>query len=132
MDVVITQWGLDSYLALKHQHVFTSQDYWTSIRPDVELLKHGYPNDPKFGNHKFWSSASGRQGIIQDGFKMKWHNLGLGRVQLRLGVAIVNQRAYLCNAYVKSSPQIDVRMMTNFAVRIDFIRRNKHIERGLL
>lgn len=132
MDVVITQWGLDSYLVLKHQNIITSHDYWTTLRPDVELLKHAYPGDPKFGIGGFWSPANGPQGVIQDGFKMKWHNLGAGRVQLRLGVALINQRAYLCDAYVKNSPQVDQRMMARFAVRIDFIRQNKHIERGLL
>lgn len=56
--VVITEWALDSYLNLKHGNVFTTQDYRTTIRPDVELLKLGLPSpDPKFNNPKFWGPA---------------------------------------------------------------------------
>jgi hypothetical protein len=39
MDIVITAWALDSYLDLKHTHVFTDPEYKGTIRPDVMLLK---------------------------------------------------------------------------------------------
>lgn len=47
MQVVITQWGLDSYLELKHGRVFSPAEYWGEIRPDVLRLK-VFPDDPKF------------------------------------------------------------------------------------
>lgn len=39
MDIVITEWALDSYLNLKHANTFTDAEYKNTIRPDVELLK---------------------------------------------------------------------------------------------
>ena len=70
MDIVITAWALDSYLNLKHAHVFTDQEYKGTIRPDVMLLK-TFPIDVKFQNSKFWSIATdGKGSKISDGFKM--------------------------------------------------------------
>ena len=63
MDIVITQWGLDSYLELKHASVFSAVDYWRTIRPDVELLR-AYPAAPEFANGKFWSPAADASGTI--------------------------------------------------------------------
>lgn len=58
-DVIITEWALDSYLNLKHMQVFTDQDYWGILRPDVELLKTGIPStEPKFQNPTFWARRS--------------------------------------------------------------------------
>lgn len=131
MDIVITQWGLDSYLSLRHSNVFSRAEYWATIRPAVMLLKQ-HPTHPKFGQNNFWSPASGFNGVIRDGFKMKWHNLGPGTVELRTGIALLNGNAYLCDAYVKSSPQKDLRLMTKFEGHIDLIRQNRHIERGYL
>jgi hypothetical protein len=40
-----------SYLNIKHAQVFSDQEYWTVLRPNVELLKGGTPSpDPKFSN----------------------------------------------------------------------------------
>ena len=39
MDVIITEWSLNSYLALKHAQVFSNQEYRAILRPDAELLK---------------------------------------------------------------------------------------------
>src|SRR5262245_1681889 len=88
MKIVITEWGLDSYLDLLGNHVFDRSDYTQVLRPDVKRLLN-YPGDPKFGVSTFWGPAESPRGIVADGFKMKWHNLGPGRVQLRLCVAIV-------------------------------------------
>lgn len=56
--VVITEWALDSYLNLKHGQVFTDQEYWGALRPDVELLRTGIPSaDVRFQNPKFWGPA---------------------------------------------------------------------------
>lgn len=53
MDVVITEWGLQSYLDLVgRQNVFGKKYYQSTIRPDVELLQK-YPNPTKFQNGKF-------------------------------------------------------------------------------
>ena len=128
MDIVITQWALDSYLNLKHQTVFSSEDYRNIIRPDVLLLLQY--NSPKFKQSNFWSAANGRSGPITNGYKMKWHNLGPSSIQLRLPVAILNNTSYLCEAYVKDSPQFDQRMMARFSVHLDLIKKGNFIERG--
>ncbi|QDG51769.1 hypothetical protein FIV42_13730 [Persicimonas caeni] len=131
MEIIITQWALDSYLNLRHTNVFDGNEYWIKLRPDVMRLQH-YPNDPKFQNGKFWSIASGRRGPVTDGFKMKWHNVGNGNVQLRLTVGLLQDDAYLCEAYVKDSPQIDRRMIARFSVHLTNIRRGRYVERGRL
>lgn len=64
MEIVITQWGLDSYLDLKHRRTFSTEEYEGTLRPDVMRLK-SYPNDPKFRIAKFWSQT------VPDGFKMR-------------------------------------------------------------
>jgi hypothetical protein len=61
MEIVITEWALDSYLNLVAQQAFTAQEYKMVIRPDVERLK-TYPSDPKFQSHKFWSQAQDPRG----------------------------------------------------------------------
>jgi hypothetical protein len=70
LEIVITQWALDSYLELKHDRTFDDQEYKQHIRPDVLLLKK-YPSDPKFSNSKFWSIAEASGTRIHDGYKMK-------------------------------------------------------------
>src|SRR3990172_13130110 len=107
MVIVITEWALQSHLDLRSRNVFSDQDYWNVIRPDVDRLR-ASPADQKFGNPKFWGPATDRAGApLAGGFKMKWHNLGPGRVQLRLAVALVNGEALLCRGYVKSDAKVD-------------------------
>ena len=78
--ITITQWALDSYLNLKSEHIFTNEEYQMIIKPDVMLLK-VFPTHLKFSQSKFWSVAQGVGGkAISDGFKMKWHQVGSGRV----------------------------------------------------
>jgi hypothetical protein len=36
LDIVITEWALQSYLDLKAQGAFTTAEYKQQIRPDVE------------------------------------------------------------------------------------------------
>lgn len=120
MDVVITEWALNAYLDLKHDSAFTRDEYWGTIRPDVELLR-GYPADPKFGNGKFWSQATVSGKPIPDGFKMKWHQIGPGRVQLRTPVTIQGD-AFLCEAYVKGSEKDDKRAMFRFMTHVQKVR----------
>ena len=60
MEVIITEWGLQSYIDLKAKGVFTANEYRNILRPDAELLKTDDPFDmkhPKFGNSKFWGPA---------------------------------------------------------------------------
>lgn len=52
MDIVITQWALDSYLDLKHSNSISNQDYSSVIRPDVLLLKI-YPTTQSFRTPSF-------------------------------------------------------------------------------
>lgn len=129
MNIIITQWALDSYLELKIANVFSSNEYGKIIRPDVLSLR-DYPDHIRFSNGKFWSPASEPgYGVISDGYKMKWHNIGNGKVQLRLPVGILN-RAYLCAAYIKRNDKYEKRQLAKFKTYLQLIRRNQHIERG--
>lgn len=85
MKIIITQWSLDAYLELKHNNVFTHDYYQTQLRPDTLLLT-DYPSDSKFENGKFWSPAKFNNQLIPNGYKMKWHQVGNGRV---------------CNSYIE-------------------------------
>ena len=132
MDIIITQWALDSYLELISQKIFARQEYITIIRPDVLRLK-GYPNDPKFQNGKFWSPANDRNGlVIPAGYKMKWHQIGNGRVQLRLTVGIVDNTCFLCEAYVKKDNKVDKRKLLKFKGYLELIRQGQYVIRGKL
>ena len=134
MDVVITEWSLNSYLDLKHRQVFSKQEYHMILRPDAELLKEGWPPcNSKFLNPKFWGPATGLMGkTIQHGYKMKWHNIGNGRVQLRLAVVVLNGKIFLCQGYVKSDDKIDKRQMALLKNRINDIANGTYNYRGLL
>lgn len=132
MLIVITEWALQSYLELRSRHVFSDQGYWTVIRPDVERLG-TYPTDPKFGNSKFWGPATDRANTpLGGGFKMKWHNLGPGNVQLRVAVALVNGEALLCRGYVKSNAILDKAEMAKFKDHLRRISLGTYIRRGTL
>lgn len=129
---MITQWALDSYFNLKGQNVFNDDEFNTIIKPDGRLLLQ-YPNDPKFKNNKFWSFAQDKNGaVIPDGYKMKWHNIGNGRVQLRLPVGIINGADYLCEAYVKTNEKIEKIKLAKFKDHLKLIRLNRHIVKGIL
>jgi len=131
MNIVITQWALDAYLDLKHKRVFNQQEFDTKIKPDVRLLKH-FPSDPKFARGKFWSPATDRGGhVMSGGFKMKWHQIGNGRVQLRLPVAVLGQ-AFLCAGYVKSNDKVDKRMLAKFKTHIQLIKQSRYIQCGVM
>ena len=130
MEIVITDWALQSYLDLCD--IFTRTEYMNTLRPDVELLKH-YPNHPKFDIDKFWGPCKDKNGrVIHQGYKMKWHNLGNGLVQLRLLVVITSNKAYLCNAYVKNNVNTDFREMAKLKDKIQLINEEKFILRGKL
>jgi hypothetical protein len=131
MEIILTAWALDSYLELKHKNVFTVREYKATIRPDVLLLKN-YPSDPKFQISKFFSFATdGMKNRLADGYKMKWHQVGPGNVQLRAPIGIFSD-AYLCEAYVKSDPKKEKRMMAKFKTHLQLIRQNQFTECGRL
>lgn len=130
MEIVITDWALQSYLDLND--VFTEEEYYKTLRPDAELLKN-YPNHPKFDNNKFWGPCKDKSGtIIRQGYKMKWHNIGSGRIQLRLLVVITKDVSYLCNAYVKDNENTDFREMAKLKIKIQLINEGKFTFRGRL
>jgi hypothetical protein len=131
MRIIITEWGLDSYLDLLGNHVFDQSEYKQVLRPDVKRLLN-YPADPKFGVSTFWGPAQSPRGIVTDGFKMKWHNLGPGRVQLRLCVAIAGGVAYLCQAFVKSNASVDVANGALLTSRIKLVNQGRANLRGEL
>jgi len=131
MEIVLTAWALDSYLNLRHRDIFDAHEYAGTIRPDVLVLKH-FPTHPRLKNAKFWSQATDRSGSpISDGYKMKWHNIGSGRVQLRLPVGIFSE-ALLCEAYVKGGAKEEQRKLARFKTHLELIRRGRHIECGRL
>jgi hypothetical protein len=142
MDVVITEWSLKSYLELKGKAVFSDIDYKSQLRPDAELLKTDDPFDSshsKFSNDKFWGPAKSMGKIIKFGHKMKWHNLGPGKVQLRLCVVIIEsvmekikaKRAFLCTSYVKDD-KTEAREMARLKMKIQKIEDGTFIFRGKL
>lgn len=138
MEVIITEWGLQSYIKLKAKAVFSDVEYRTILRPDAELLK-VYPNDPKFSNSKFWGPAKSKGNVIKYGHKMKWHNFGNGNVQLRLCVVIVEteleevkaERAFLCTSYVKDNHS-EKREMAKLKTKIRKILDGTYVYRGAL
>jgi len=131
VDVVITEWALQSYIDLKGRAVFTDQDYWNVLRPDVELLKGGIPpTDPKFSSDKFWGPAKDAGRLIPDAYKMKWRNLGPGKVQMRLLIVHWQNEALLLQAYVKGSAYIDLKEMGKLKHRMNLIALNRHQIRG--
>jgi hypothetical protein len=130
MEIVITEWALQSYLELAN--VFTEKEYRETLRPDAELLQ-DYPRHPKFDNGKFWGPCKDKSGkIIRQGYKMKWHNIGPGGIQLRLLVVLANESAYLCNAYVKDNENTDFREMAKLKVKIQLINEGRFTFRGRL
>jgi hypothetical protein len=132
MDIIITDWALDSYLELYSIHVFTDDEYKKTIRPDARRLK-SYPNDEKFKNGKFWSPATDpiKNRPIPDGYKMKWHNIGPGKVQLRLPVGMMKE-AVLCKAYVKKNTKQERRMLAVFKTHLQLVNMGRFTERGRL
>lgn len=132
MEIIITEWALNSYLELKSHQVFNTKEYRGIIRPDVLLLKE-YPSEIKFTQVKFWSQAQDQNGKkIPDGYKMKWHQVGNGRVQMRLTVGFFGDNCFLCEAYVKRDDKEDRRRLAKFKVYLDLIRRGRYTVRGKL
>lgn len=132
-DIVITEWALNSYLDLKRLNTFTDQEYWNTIRPDVELLRGGIPNsDPKFGNSTFWGPAKQGNVVLPDGYKMKWRQLGPGQVQLRLPIYARSRQVFLCEAYVKQNAKYEQRRLARFKTHLNLIFQGNYQYRGKL
>jgi hypothetical protein len=132
MEIIITQWALDAYLELKDKGVFSDDEYRNIIRPEVLLLR-AFPNDPRFKQPKFWSPADDQNGkTIANGYKMKWHNMGNGNVQLRLTVGILNGQCFLCEAYDKQNSNQEARKLARFKTYLQLIRLGNYIIRGRL
>jgi|GEM_PF-453827 len=103
MELIITQWALDSYLELKEKRVFTDEEYRTIIREDVLRLR-AFPDDPKFKQPKFWSPAQDQNGkIIMGGYKMKWHNVGNGKEFELFKIAIQMKKAGFSDSFIVAS-----------------------------
>lgn len=112
--------------------MFTKDEYTQIIRPDVELLKSGFPSPyEKFGNGKFWGLATLNGNVISHGYKMKWHQMGPGKIQLRLGIAIEG-KAFLCRGYVKNDDKVDKREMVKLKIQIRHIFLGQYSYRGEL
>lgn len=135
MKVIITEWGTDSYFDLVIRNsVISKIDYKNILRPDVELLKSekGFPlRNTKFSNHKFWSPATSNGSTIQNGYKMKWHNFGNGKYQLRLCIGVLNDVCFICRAYVKEQ-KTEKREMANLKIHLRNIMQGNYVSRGQL
>ena len=103
---------------------FSNEEYWDVIRPKAERLK-DFPDDPLFENPKFWGPAKDSKGEVKNLFKMKWHNLGSGKVQLRQVVAILEDKAYLLKAYVKNNEKYDMRQIAISKIHLDLIKQGR-------
>ena len=57
MDIILTDWAIQSYAALKKRKMFTDRDYNNSLRPDTLKLKK-FPTDPFFSNSNSWGPAN--------------------------------------------------------------------------
>ena len=136
MIINITEWATDSYfdLVVSQNPKISKVDYENKIRPNVELLlsENTVPlKNSKFKNSKFWGPAESMTLLIKNGYKMKWHNFGDGNFQLRLCIAIIQNEAYLCRAYIKND-KTERREMARFKVHVQQILNNKVRIRGQL
>jgi hypothetical protein len=96
-------------------------------------VRYGIPSPhAKFNNPKFWGPAKQGNVVLPDGYKMKWHQLGPGHVQLRLPVMPFTRSAFLCEAYVKNSPATDQRKMARFKTHMNLISQGRYVYRGAL
>ncbi len=130
MKIIITDWALDSYLKMRLAHIFSRTEYFEVLRPDVKLLS-VYPNHIKFFVEKFWGPAIYQGVMIPHSYKMKWHNFGVGRVQLRLFVVIYEDEAFLCNAYVKND-KVEKRELARLKIKVRKIMEGTYYFRGEL
>lgn len=132
-EIVITDWGLDSYLDLKHQKVFTNAEYQNRIRPDVVLLREGIPSPhPQFTSSTFWGPAKQGSVVLPNAYKMKWRNIGSGGVQMRLPIMASAPRTYLCEAYVKVNVAYEQRKLARFKSHMNLIALGRCVVRGTL
>jgi hypothetical protein len=126
MEIINTGWGLNSYLELRSKHIFTDFEYRDVLKPDVMLL-HEFPNHEKFNQNKFWSPAENHnKKIITDCYKMKWRQIGNGRIQLRLTVMIRDNQCFLCEAYVKENEKIEKRKLARLTTYAELIRKGQY------
>ncbi len=70
--------------------------------------------------------------VIPNGYKMKWHQVGNGLVQLRLTAAIFDSECFLCEAYVKGNEKQERRQLARFKTYLQLIRQNRYTIRGRL
>ncbi|MBY0378399.1 MAG: hypothetical protein K2Q33_07550, partial [Gammaproteobacteria bacterium] len=96
------------------------------------LLKK-YPKEVKFDNRKFWFLATdeNNNSKISQGYKMKWHQIGNGRVPLRFTVAILGD-AFLCESYDKLNEKQEKRKSAKFKTYIQLIQKGQYATRGVL
>lgn len=71
---------------------------------------------------------------------MKWHNIGNGKIQLRLLIVIIEselmnlkeERGFLCESYVKTGTAQDKRQMEKLKIKIRRIVQGNYYYRGAL
>jgi hypothetical protein len=91
------------------------------------MLLQDFPNNGKFSQNKFWSPAVDRSGkIITDCYKMKWHQIRNGHVQLRLTVIIRGNESFLCEAYVKENEKTEKRNLARLKTYAELIRKGQY------
>jgi hypothetical protein len=131
MEIVITSWAFDSYSDLIAKKAFTKQEYVKILRKDAELLKL-FPHDPKFKVNSFWGPATKGNGTkVNKGYKMKWDSIGPGKNELRLCIAIIGAKVFLCQPYIKKGKN-DIRECLNLERYINLIQQDRYIDRGTI
>lgn len=121
MRILITDWALSSYSEFVPMTI-SVEEYWSTVRPDIERLFQ-FAGEQKFRDARFWGPAeSGPNRTVPEGYKMKWHNIGNGGLQLRLGVTFFAGDAWLLHAWCKTSPHVDYINGATMRARIPRLR----------
>ena len=85
MEIINTEWGLNSYLELKSKRVFTDSEYREVLKPDVMFTKFQIMKSLTKAN--FGRQRRSQRKDNSECYKMKWHQMAVV-VQLRLTVMI--------------------------------------------
>ena len=106
MTIVITEWALQAYT----DRLGGACSLMPNIGADSAPMLNGSRCFLTIRNSQFellGAGADRSKKNVPDGYKMKWHNIGPGKNQLRLAVALINGNAYLCQAYVKNNAWVN-------------------------
>lgn len=112
MKIWLTDWAVKSYTKLVKSRLISKKMYDKHIRPETLKLKH-FPHDPKLARSSpSWGPVTLKGGVpVPHCYKLKWRGLGPNQLELRVIVVVFRGAAYICEGYIKTSPQEDKRRM---------------------